>query len=123
MVAAVAVMSPTAFGRFLERVMDERKIKPGQLAAFAGVSPNTVNLWLRGVSEPKISSLRSLARRLGLDAQALVEAVVDRNDAAFASLDTGYDASIDEIEDLFRQAFGKLQRLKGAAGPHSGLEE
>jgi transcriptional regulator with XRE-family HTH domain len=66
----VAVAEPPAppasgFAAYLAALMRRRRLSGRQVASYAGVSPNTVNLWLRG-AEPRRESLRKLARGLGL---------------------------------------------------------
>lgn len=54
------------FGAELRRIMEERGLSGRQIAAYANVSPNTVNLWLRGAYVPRPASCAKLATALGV---------------------------------------------------------
>lgn len=65
---------PTGFAAYLQGIIDERGISARRVSAYADVSPNTVNLWLRGVSTPTPALLVKLSEALRIPHEDLMRA-------------------------------------------------
>ncbi len=62
------------FGEALIQIMDEKGIKPAELARLSGVSKQTINELVKGRSkEPTFTKAKMLANGLGIPLQVLAD--------------------------------------------------
>jgi transcriptional regulator with XRE-family HTH domain len=62
------------FGEALIQIMDEKGIKPAELARLSGVSKQTINELVKGRSkEPTFTKAKMLANGLGVPLQVLAD--------------------------------------------------
>lgn len=62
------------FGEALVQLMDERGMKPAELARLSGVNKQTINELVKGRSkEPTFSKAKALANALGVDLQVFAD--------------------------------------------------
>ena len=109
MVALLAV--PTTFAQYLDRVMQERRIGPTEIAEYSGVSVNTVKDWQRGYREPQPATLRKLARGLRVPLREVFAAAYpldeDENE-----IDTFYEEAARDFERLMAEGQAFFRRLR-----------
>lgn len=68
------------FGEALIQIMEEKGIKPAELARLSGVSKQTINELIKGRSkEPTFTKAKALANGLGVPLQRLAD-MTDSND-------------------------------------------
>lgn len=67
-------VSVMTFGEALIQIMDEKGIKPAELARLSGVSKQTINELVKGRSkEPTFTKAKMLANGLGVPLQVLAD--------------------------------------------------
>lgn len=67
-------VSGMTFGEALIQIMEEKGIKPAELARLSGVSKQTINELMKGRSkEPTFTKAKMLANGLGIPLQVLAD--------------------------------------------------
>lgn len=67
-------VSGMTFGEALIQIMEEKGIKPAELARISGVSKQTINELMKGRSkEPTFTKAKMLANGLGIPLQVLAD--------------------------------------------------
>ena len=61
----------------IEHLMDQRGLKQSELAPMIGVTPQRLNLWLKGTGHPKPQVLLRMARVFDVDIEYLLDDALD----------------------------------------------
>lgn len=108
---------PTPFAEFLAAEIQSRGISPRQVAIYAGVSPNTVSNWLRGISVPKHETLLKLSAALGIPYEKLRTLAYPANDAETSDLDSFIDEAEARLQRWFSEGQDILKSLRRRGRP------
>ena len=85
------------FSENLKRLMEEQNLTQADVAKSIGVSPQTVNTWVRGIALPRMGKIQRLADYFRVDKSDLLEDTANNKKTYYSDPEVG--KIVNELKD------------------------
>jgi len=103
----------SSFAKYLQSLIDNRKLKQNQIALYGDVSESTVSYWLSGRSLPSPESLKKIATVLRVSYEELMQKAgyLDEEEPEENHRAYNHDKKFRDLSDLNDEAVEAVDKL------------